>query len=138
MKINIIAVLAVILLLVYGCSSSDACKKGTAEEALARTAAEKFGSDYQLSESPGEKYVLCVKRTEKGKIPGPAPLAYFVFEKETETILFEEQLNRGTVKWFDDYHVQISAQPGAITTDEEKNKELKGYKIDVRTGKKVR
>ena len=45
--------------------------------------------------------------------------------------------NKASVKWLNDYQIQISTIPGIVTGDEEANKKLMGYIYDIKLQRKL-
>jgi len=62
---------------------------------------------------------------------------FFVYDLKNEKVLFEDSLANGSVKWLNDYQIQVSTVPGIVTEDEEVDKKLMGYIYDVKLQRKL-
>ena len=82
-------------------------------------------------------YVLCYKQS-RPTIQDPfPPLQFFVYDLKNEKVLFEDSLAKGSIKWLNDYQIQVSTIPGIVTGDEEADKKLMGYIYDVKLQRKL-
>jgi hypothetical protein len=116
--------------LAMGCRSSGGQQAVPGYE---RVAADRFGDSVTFFPNAADGYVLCVHELASD-VPMPYPrVSYFVFDKEVERIVFEEQEITGRVSWLDEYHIEVEIVPGTVTANRQPPQ---GYVVDVRTGER--
>ena len=82
-------------------------------------------------------YVLCYKQSRPTSSNPFPPVQFFVYDLWNERVLFEDSLAKGSIKWLNDYQIQVSTIPGIVTGDEEADKKLLGYIYDVKLQRKL-
>ena len=82
-------------------------------------------------------YVICYKQSRPTSQNPFPPLQFFVYDLKNEKILFEDSLAKASIKWLNDYQIQVSTIPGIVTGDEEANKKLMGYIYDIKLQRKL-
>ncbi|OGU36901.1 MAG: hypothetical protein A2068_01000 [Ignavibacteria bacterium GWB2_35_6b] len=100
-------------------------------------AKEKFAENYIMEFNPSKSYMLCFKKENKHKDQAPAPLTYFIYDINNDSVLFEESIGAGRVKWLNDYQVEISLIPGIVKGDEKQEDTNLNYIYDLRLQKKL-
>jgi len=101
---------------------------------LKKLATERFGSRVQYIPNESQTYVLCVGKplATMGKIFKPSRnIRFFVYQIETESIVFEDVVDATSVSWEDDSHVKVTITPGTIQSVEIQEY---GYRYDVISG----
>ncbi|MBX2990978.1 MAG: hypothetical protein KF749_07400 [Bacteroidetes bacterium] len=121
-------VVAFFLLLLAGCSGAP-----NSEQRAEYFANERFGGEFEIVPGGGE-FVLCVKK-EKPK-PGVQPLAFFVYSTTADSIVYERELESGTVKWLEEGKLSIVRIPGNISGDETADAFTEIYDLSTRTSSK--
>ena len=96
------------------CAPSADISRYKSAEILAK---QKFGNAYFLVENESKTFVLCYKMDEK-KIQPHSSIHYFVYDLNTNQIVFEENLIDIEIKWFDDKNIEIRIIPEIISDDE--------------------
>ncbi len=122
------------LLAIIGCNkkvasgNSNADYKETAYEALNM-------QQIQFEENSASDYVLATFKSETD-VPGSEPLQYVVIKIADNSVVKKESILNGSVKWVDDYQLEIVAPPGM---PEGNDKTISDYtfRYDVKTGKKT-
>ena len=116
-----------LLLLLAGCSGTPNSEREQRAEYFAKG---KFGNDFELVAGGGE-FVLCVKKEKP--TPGIQPLAFFVYSTAEDSIVYERELESGTVKWLDEERLSIEHIPGNISGDETADTLTEIYDLKTRT-----
>ena len=63
-------------------------------------------------------YVLCHKQSRPTSQNPFPPLQFFVYDLKNEKVLFEDSLAKASIKWLNDYQIQVSTILGIVTGDE--------------------
>lgn len=128
-------ILVVAFITISSCSkkassqSSNTNYKDVAYEAL-------DAPQVNFQENETKEYVLATFQ-ENGGVPGPQSLKYVIIKIADNSIVNKESVPQGSVKWSNDYQVEITAPPGIIKDSNETVADYT-YLLDVRTGKKIK
>ena len=110
---------------------------GESAENYEKLAVDKYKDNITYQINLTHLYVLCHKQPRStSRNPFP-PVQFFVYDLKNERVLFEDSLANGSVKWLNDYQIQVSTIPGIVTGDEEADKKLMGYIYDVKLQRKL-
>ncbi len=60
-----------------------------------------------------------------------------MYDLKNDKVLFEDSLANGSIKWLDEYQIQVSTIPGIVTGDDEASDDLMGYVYDVKLQRKL-
>ena len=121
------------LLIVYSCVSSED-KSTEGERMYEKSAIEKYGDNIKYLFNAAHTYVLCIKQAQAGTEQPFPPLKFFVYDLDSEKIVYEESLANGSVKWRNDYQLEITIIPGIIKGNEEG---VNYFIYDLNEGKRI-
>lgn len=110
-----------------GCSSG---KNEKSDHGL-QAAAAKYGYDCDLIPSSAGDFVLCVKK-EKPRA-GIQPLSFFIYSTQGDSVVYEREVESGTVEWLDESKILIHHIPGNISGDEKPDAFREIYDLITRT-----
>lgn len=103
------------------CASSkvDSSSTEASEQKDYKTiAVEKYGENVSYVASPEGRYMLCVKEI-KGTAKQPRnQVKYFVFDTQESSVVREENLGAGYVKWFNETKLETFKTPGIMKVDQ--------------------
>lgn len=128
-------ILIIAVIAISGCSknansqSSESEYKTAAYEALDTPLA-------NFQENETNEYVLATFQ-EKGEVPGSTALKYVIIKIADNSIVIKESIPQGSVKWNEDFQVEIVAPPGIIREVNETVADYT-YLLDVKTGEKIK
>ena len=131
-------VLGIFCLMMVGCKSVQSTPKEemntstSSESSLEEIAKEKYPNGYRIKTNEPNSYSLIIGRTKAMHDLFPE-IEFSVFEHATGTIIFEDRLKAGAVKWENEHQVQAIAR----NLKEEDGTTRRMYYYDVRTGKKT-
>lgn len=117
-------------------AKKEANSGGSAEN-YKKLAVDKYKDNITYQINLTHLYVLCHKQSRPTSRNPYPPVQFFVYGLKNEKVLFEDSLANGSVKWLNDYQIQVSTIPGIITGDEEANKKLRGYIYDIKLQRKL-
>lgn len=123
--------IAVAIVLIGGCSSAE---KGTAvRQKVQMLATQKLGNNFETVPNSTKEFFLCsMQEKERAGVP-IRPIKFFVFSVQRDSIVYEHELENGTVEWHNETQLMIKHIPGTITGDESPDAFTEIY--DLRTGK---
>ncbi|NMJ87899.1 MAG: hypothetical protein EX285_08715 [Thaumarchaeota archaeon] len=124
------------LLLIVGCSPkiSNSQQSGYSESFMNTAYEAVKAPQVEFSENSTNDYVLCTYM-KQSDVPGSEPLKIAVIEKETNKVTYKTSVSNGSVKWIDQYKLELISPPG-IPNGNAATVEDYTYTIDVRTGQK--
>ena len=99
---------------------------------LDKVAASYFGDHYAINENEPGDYVLVFKKHKKLK-DLIANVRFFIFSKESNSIIFEDELKAGTIIWDGDYEILATSRNQKVA--KEGNQTII-YRYHVQTSKK--
>ena len=130
---KIIVVIILSFMVLVSCSKSS---KITTTQNHIDIATERYGeSSFNCNSNGANTLELCVHQTNSGGTTAPS-WEYFVFNKETEKIVFENSVNQGKVKWFSNSELVVTKMPGTMAEDQ--TMDDYAWIIDVNTGRKIK
>jgi hypothetical protein len=120
-------ILGIFLVSLNGCSST-ALQKTVDYQSLAK---EKYGEDIRFLYNTLETAVVCMhadKSTDRNPIPY---LNFFIFDVKNNKVLHEAEIPGGSIRWIDNYLVEIRSKPEVMIRNEESVQ--KSYIFDIRS-----
>jgi hypothetical protein len=127
------------VLFFFGCSQCDVTKNESILKKKVQNinsiAREKF-SKYNIVNNQTGNYALVIKNIENAKSPVINKQFFFVFEYDSNEIIFEDEVVDAKVFWETDNLVTVSRIPGMIKKDSETKGGNKVYSFDVLKKKK--
>lgn len=106
--------MATLLGIVLGCGTGDI---GSARpKKVNAIATQKYGSPYDLLPNANNEFILCIKH-EKETTP-LRPIKFFLYDVQKDSILYEREIDNGTVEWMNASQFSIKQIPGNITGNE--------------------
>ncbi len=125
------------LTLAYCALAKKESNSGESVENYKKLAVDKYKDNITYQINLTHLYVLCHKQSRStSRNPFPQ-VQFFVYDLKNEKVLFEDSLVNGSVKWLNDYQIQVSTIPGIVTGEEEADKKLMGYIYDVKLQRKL-
>ena len=118
--------------LTLNCSSTK-FNKQEIDSKIEQLAISHFGKKYASKENSTGRYMLVWRKYKKME-EMMGTVDYFIFDKKTQKIIFEDHLNAGTVKWSSDYEIIAIARN--IHTEQNSYIPKLSYIFNVIEGKK--
>lgn len=104
--------------------------EGNEYEQLAKN---KLGEDVTFISNEDNSFVLCIAET-KGTTKQPRnSIKYVVIKTSSNTISFENTVNGGSVKWYNQKMIQVYLTPGIMRKDQTRDDFITLYNVE--TGK---
>lgn len=126
--------LLMITFLVFFCQPNNN-KDEQSLNTIESIASEKYQEHYEFEPNKNGRYTLCIRQEpETAEILFPN-LRFFVFNNETNEIIFEDNLPNGSVKWITSDQIKVTIIPGIVQAG---NEHKSGYIYDVKSGKKLK
>lgn len=130
--------LVISILILGGCSSNEVAKNEIntkySKQHFTELAKTKYGKTYRSLESPDKKSILCFSSNEdiykKGSV-----IDYFVFNKNENSIVYENQVLNGQISWYSNYELKITTIPGMIKKNDTSKNE---YILNIITNSKTK
>jgi hypothetical protein len=110
------------------CSSTDTAQR------VRTLALGKYGNQCEITYSATRRFALCSRSDKERR--AVHPVTFFVYDTERDSIIYERELESGTVQWLDATHLSITTIPGNITGDEDPDRFSEVY--DVESGSTLR
>ena len=136
-----LSVLILQLTIVFTLASCASAKKDSnsvdSVEKYRKLAVDKYKDNITYRVNLTHSYVLCYKQSRPTSQNPFPPVQFFVYDLKNEKVLFEDSLANASIKWLNDYQIQVSTIPGIVTGDEEADKKLMGYIYDVKLQRKL-
>lgn len=128
---NIIFTL-LILIAVTGCQLSN--KDSASNNEIEKIALDKYKEHIHYLSNKNKSYTICYQQQpETSNIPYPA-LKFFVFDENTQQIIFEDNLANGSLKWIGLYKLEVQSTPGIVSVKADTSTK---YVYDVKLRKKI-
>ena len=106
--------------LISACASrQQGSAKHSGKQEYRRVAESKLKNQITYTKSPGGKYMLCASK-DATRITG-TNLMLMVYDLKKDKIVFELKVGEGSVKWYDKRHLLVSATPGAVLKDQDRD-----------------
>ncbi|MBK6263467.1 hypothetical protein JKA74_00355 [Marivirga sp. S37H4] len=129
---NIILIFS--LIVVIGCNKKVA--SGNSSSGYREVAYEALDiPQMQFTENISKDYVLGTFQN-RADVPGSEPLKYIVIKIADNSVIKKGSIPNGSVKWADDYQLEIVAPPG-MPEGNDKTIADYTYRFDVKSGKKI-
>lgn len=130
-----------LLSLLAGCSQSkDTPSNGqpmvTDTSKYEQVAKEKFKENYVMQYNSTKSYILCLKKGDYSKEHNYTS-SYFIYDPAKDSIVYEETIGKGSVKWLNDNQVQVSIIPGIVKGDEKQADNKPNYIYDLAQKRKI-
>lgn len=126
-------------LILASCSTSSNVKKESVDlqsnannNSLLKLASERFGTNYQISANKNWDYFLV---TNFSKNQFELSTKFFVYDSSKSEIILEDFIRAGSVRWSDDYLIDVQIYPGNIQINN--NKTDLGYIFDCKNKLKI-
>ena len=94
--------------MIFGCA--------TTQQKTYAIATQKYGNQFSLVPNSTNEYFLCIQK-QKERI-AVQPIQFFVYSSDKDSIVYERELDNGTVHWLNASQLSIQRVPGNITGDE--------------------
>jgi len=130
MKLFILLFLSLVLL---SCTSFKISEKRALEQSIEKFAKKEFGEKYELKSNDKNTHTIILKNYKKLTDLFPS-VHFFIVEHKTNTIIFKDQLNAGTVYWNSNYEVVAISRN--INTENSNDTKRLMYYYNVRTKQK--
>lgn len=128
-------ILLILFLFSTQCKSSKTIQKEENKASLMKNLAmEKFGEKYSIRANEKDSHFI-VYKTRKRIQDLMGNVSFFIYEKESQSSIFEDELNAGTVNWVSD--IEIIAISRNLTEERDKGESpTKAYYYNVIDKKK--
>lgn len=133
-KLSALILLTSIVVFAGACAHSQIFEENRTENYKV-IASEKLGPEPVYDLNPDKTHVLAYKQ-EKKSARNPNPFLHFLlYDIANDKLIYEDKLSSGSVKWINDFQIEVETIPGAVSS-ENLNKKY-GYIFDVKTGKRI-
>jgi len=95
----------------------------------------KYKNNIEYVFNPSKNKVLCIHKTKSTPNFPQSKVEFFVFDLNENEIIYEDDLNGGSIKWFNDQQLEILLSPEVVTGDE--SPESFKYIYDLEKKKKI-
>jgi len=130
MKILLIFLLSVVI----SCQPSGKSEvQNTSIESFAK---KRYTDNIHYLNNKNSTYTLCYSQKVKTALTPYPPLQFFVFDNQTQELIFEDNIARGSIKWIGKYKFEVTLIPGIVSIDQENNPTK--YIYDVQLKKKTK
>ena len=133
MRIFSYLLFVVVLLTAASCKSSERATIAHGAGSYQSLAEQKYGRGVDFFLNSSGTAVLCVRRTKPAQLQPQQQVSFFVFDIRTESVLYEDNVPNGSVKWRDDTSVVVLVTPGIVRDDGKESHTRSGYVLDLRT-----
>lgn len=123
--------ITICLLIFFSCSSETISKKNMNQ--LGALIKSKNWENVSQIPNNDSSYILIVNQKKATNLIPSPELSYFIYDISKDEIVYEEEMIKGKIKWFDNENLRISLSPGIIKDNEKENVELFGYTINIKT-----
>ncbi len=122
-------------LVIIGCKAKKAqLKEHECETSLEKLAQAKLGDSYSIGWNENNDYALVWKELKSRQNDAFPSVQFFVYEKETDEIIYESIESRAKVKWENEYILMVSSYPGIVQSGS--NDGVLVYRYNVQSKKK--
>ncbi len=109
-------VLPILFLWLTNCTTITPIQEKSIAITFEKIANAKYGKGYATLENISATYVIVYKKHKKLE-ELMATVNFFIYEKKTSAVIFEDELNAGSVKWINDYEVRIISRNQGSNTE---------------------
>ena len=107
------------------------------KNSLNQVASEKFGRYHKIMNNSSGNYALCIEVAgEKQEAPVTLVSRFFVFNLETNNVIFEDKITDGTVRWINDEEISGFRTAGMVKKDSASPSSHRIFTYNVKTNKK--
>ena len=128
MKLPIPILMLAGFILLYGCSKTASIT--TTSERYKDVAINKYKEGYNFYASGDNKYVLCTKEQEGTAINPANHIDFFVYDVEKEIIVLEKAIDKGKVKWYSNFQIEVLSIPGNMAQGQTLDDYTKVYNLE--------
>lgn len=107
--------IVVVVLALYGCSSPHG--RDAVRQRISTSTLSTLDNDYDVTPNADGTLVLCVQKQKP--LPGVQPLSFFVYATRDTTLVYERQMENGTVRWLGTTTLSVTRIPGNINGEED-------------------
>jgi hypothetical protein len=126
-------ILPFILAVLTSCASVEPVESKEKVSSMEDYALSEYGEKYAILENSTGSHTIVFKKYKELKDLFPT-VKFFIYEEESKSVIFQDELNAGSVKWYSDF--KIVATSRNVKSDE--NQEARSvYYYDVLEQKKV-
>lgn len=97
------------LLLVIGCHSTKSIPTTSEETPAQKAVASPFGPEYAIRENKNGTYILAYRKHKKLEDLF-ATLEFSIYDKQTQTVIFNDELKAGSVAWYSEFEIVAKAR----------------------------
>jgi hypothetical protein len=105
------------------------------DETYKEVAVNKLGANPAFSYNTGKTHVLIYKQLKPAAENPLPPLRFFVYDIKNDTLIYENSIPAGSVKWKNDTQIEVTLIEGNISTERKENQN--GYLFDVISKKRI-
>ncbi|HAF27658.1 MAG TPA: hypothetical protein DCG75_01300 [Bacteroidales bacterium] len=140
MKIfNILSISAIILVpaSIMSCTSNKNTTKEVSKELQFEVVQEAIDKQFNSSDSlyifpnKDQSKILYLSEKKKSSVNPVNNIAFFVYDKELNEIIYQNKYANATIKWLNNYQLSLSRKYGIIETQDGDN--VKDFIIDLNT-----
>jgi hypothetical protein len=135
MKILGRTIVAFSLVMLVSCRSGEIRKADRQGEPYRSLAVQKFGEVFETLPNTSGSAVLCVKASKPTQLQPQQQVAFFVYDLDTRSLLFEDSIPNGSVGWKDSVSVIVTLIPGTVKDEDKTPSARPGYIFDLRSRK---
>ena len=127
--------LPLLFLLLTNCSNVKLIEAPKEQSLMDDLAISHFGEKYAVKKNKSGSYIIVFKKYKKIEDLF-ATVKFFIFEVKTQSIIFQDELNAGSVKWYSDSKI-IAISRNLQTEGDKNQKSTITYYYDVKKKKKI-
>jgi hypothetical protein len=135
MRLSIAIMGVSVLLALVSCSTQETMKQARDERSYRLLAESKYGTGFEELLNPSGTAVVCLKASKPTQLQPQQQIAFFVYDLQTKSLLFEDSIPNGSVRWKDSVSVMVNLVPGTVRDEEQPPFVRLGYIFDLRTRK---
>ena len=123
-----ISLITLVLLsaVLFNCKNSKEVADKTVDYKALAT--EKLGEKVAFIPNEDNSMVLCSSQQSSPKL-GPSGVKFFVFDNNSNTIVYEENIGRGTVAWYSNTQLEMYYTPGTMRQDQTRDDFISVYDL---------
>jgi len=96
--------------------TSDNSQKETTDK-YKKLAVEKLGDKVEYKSNQDGSLILCQTKIDLPKLTGVG-VKFFVYDSKNDKIIFEDEIDKGTVNWYSNMQLAMFYTPGIMRTDQ--------------------
>jgi hypothetical protein len=141
-KIKSAFILIFSILVSFSCASSESSDTQEAgeisdnsKENLYLIARSRFENNFKLIYNHSKDFIICKKFNDE-EISKNLLLDYFLYDLNSDEVIFEDKVPRGNIYWIDEHLVKVEEIPGIVKKGV--NEPVPAYTFDVLKRKKIK